>query len=68
MLGGHGHRDSRLPSLPSPLEFMAMAAFLEPGTLRSQADSSSQLSQKRAEILESGSQLLYCQSESHGQA
>lgn len=32
MLGGQGHRDSHLSSLPFPLEFMATAAFLEPGT------------------------------------
>lgn len=62
MLGGEGHRDSRLSSPPSPLEFLATAPFLEPGTPRFQAHSSSQLSQQRAEILESGSQLLHCQS------
>lgn len=31
MLGGQGHRDSHLSSLPFPLEFMGTAAFLEPG-------------------------------------
>ena len=67
MLGGQGHRQ---PSVKPTFSPGVHGHGCLPGAwdTRSQVHSSSPLSQHRAENLESVSQLLYCQSESHGQA